>query len=62
VHGDPALQDQQLQDEIDLVGALVLAASQTEGPLSAEQIDEILGVEHEQPGAAQPGAVTPAGA
>ncbi len=41
---DPSLLDQQLQDEIDLVGALVLAASQTERPLTPERIDEILGV------------------
>jgi hypothetical protein len=44
VHGDPSLQDQQLQEEIDLVGALVLAASQTAGPLTSDQIDEILGI------------------
>ena len=43
--------DQQLQDEIDLVGALVLAASQTEQHLSPERIDEILGVGDEEPGA-----------
>jgi hypothetical protein len=42
--GDPVLRDEQLQDEIDLVGALVLAAAQVEGPLSEERIDEVLGV------------------
>jgi hypothetical protein len=43
VDGDP-LVDEQLQQEIDLVGALVLAASQTDEPLTDERIDEILGV------------------
>ena len=57
--GDPSLRDEQLQDEIDLVGALVLAASQTEEPLSADEIDEILGVEREQPGAPHPDPVPP---
>ena len=50
---DPSLLDQQLQDEIDLVGALVLAASQTELPLTPERIDEILGVGGEAPGAGE---------
>ena len=44
MRGDPSLQDQQLQDEIDLVGALVLAASQAEQHLTPERIDEILGI------------------
>jgi hypothetical protein len=44
MHPDPSLQDEQLQGEIDLVGALVIAASQADGPLSTERIDEILGV------------------
>ncbi|GGL37638.1 hypothetical protein H9L10_00015 [Phycicoccus endophyticus] len=48
--GDPSLTDDDLQREIDLVGALVLAASQTDGPLSQERIDEILGVD-DPPGA-----------
>ncbi len=46
--------DQQLQDEIDLVGALVLAASQTDLPLTPERIDEILGVGSEEPGGQGP--------
>jgi hypothetical protein len=45
---DPSLHDEQLENEIRLVGELVLAASQSEDHLSQEQIDEILGV----PGAA----------
>jgi hypothetical protein len=59
VRGDPSLRDQQLQDEIDLVGALVLAASQTEEPLSAAEIDEILGVEEKPSGASQGDPVSP---
>jgi len=59
VRGDPSLRDQQLQDEIDLVGALVLAASQNDGPLSAAEIDEILGVEAKPPGASLPDPVPP---
>ena len=41
---DPELTDVDLQEEIDLVGALVLAAAQADGPLSQEQIDAVLGV------------------
>ncbi|MGL4176284.1 MAG: hypothetical protein ACRCSN_09420 [Dermatophilaceae bacterium] len=44
MHGDPSLRDEQLQSEIELVGELVLAALQTDGPLSQERIDAILGV------------------
>lgn len=58
---DPSLRDEQLQDEIDLVGALVLAASQTEEPLTPEQIDEILGVAPEAPDSSRPDPVAPAG-
>ena len=60
--GDPSLRDQQLQDEIDLVGALVIAASQTEGPLSTSEIDEILGVGREEQGAPGTDPMSPAGA
>lgn len=44
VDEDP-LVDEQLRQEIDLVGALVLAASQTDEPLTDERIDEILGIQ-----------------
>ena len=44
VRQDPSLNDEQLETEIKLVGDLVLAASQAEGPLSDDQIDELLGV------------------
>lgn len=62
--GDPSLTDDDLQGEIDLVGALVLEATQTDGQMSQERIDEILGVADdddpaeptEPAGAAVPGA------
>ncbi|WP_377645122.1 hypothetical protein [Oryzobacter terrae] len=41
---DPSLNDEQLENEIKLVGDLVLAASQAEGPMSDDQIDELLGI------------------
>jgi hypothetical protein len=41
---DPSLNDEQLEAEIRLVGDLVLAASQSERPLSQAQIDAVLGV------------------
>ena len=40
---DPSLRDEQLEDEIRLVGELVLAASQSEGRLAQDAIDEVLG-------------------
>ena len=46
--GDPIvgtdLTDGALQDEIELVGELVVAASESEGPLSEAAIDEALGL------------------
>ena len=42
---DPSLHDEQLENEIRLVGDLVLAASQSEGPLSQEAIDHVLGLD-----------------
>jgi hypothetical protein len=42
--GDPSLNDEQLEDEIRLVGDLVLAASQHQGRLSQDEVDEILGL------------------
>ena len=44
---DPSLHDEQLENEIKLVGDLVLAASQSEEPLPQEKIDEILGIPDE---------------
>jgi hypothetical protein len=66
---DPSLRDEQLETEIRLVGDLVLAASQCEGPLSQEAIDEILGLDDETMDAdhvtgrgARPGEALPPGA
>jgi hypothetical protein len=53
---DPSLHDEQLEDEIRLVGDLVLAASQSEGRMADEAIDEVLGL---HPRAA-PGEAVPA--
>jgi hypothetical protein len=41
------LTDGALQDEIELVGDLVVAASASEGPLTEDEIDEVLGVDRE---------------
>ena len=46
---DPSLHDEQLENEIRLVGDLVLAASQSPEHLSDEVIDEILGVPGAEP-------------
>ena len=43
--GDPSLHDEQLEGEIRLVGELVLAASQSQGPLTQDEIDAVLGLE-----------------
>jgi hypothetical protein len=52
---DPSLRDEQLEDEIRLVGDLVLAASQSEGRMADEAIDEVLGVHRRvAPGEAPP--------
>ncbi|MGG5260264.1 hypothetical protein [Phycicoccus avicenniae] len=54
---DPSLTDADLQREIDLVGALVLEASESDGPMTQERIDEILGVEDDD--GDEPAAATP---
>jgi hypothetical protein len=46
---DPSLHDEQLEREIQLVGELVLAASQSEDHLTEERIDELLGVDGDSP-------------
>jgi hypothetical protein len=45
------LTDDALQDEIELVGDLVVAASASEQPLSEDEIDAALGIErgHQSP-------------
>lgn len=42
---DPSLHDEQLENEIRLIGDLVLAASQSSDHLSQERIDELLGID-----------------
>ena len=50
VKQDPSLHDEQLEDEIELVAELVLAASQTEGrPDASRRIDEVLGLDGDSP-------------
>lgn len=56
MQGDPSLTDDDLQGEIDLVGALVLAAAEADGPMSQSTIDEVLGVD----GVDSPGEDAPA--
>jgi hypothetical protein len=41
---DVQIQDVDVLDEIEMTGNLMIAASETEGPLGQEAIDEILGV------------------
>ena len=60
MNDDPSLRDEQLEDEIRLVGDLVLAASQSEGRLAQEAIDEILGLDP-QAGPATAARSRPAG-
>ena len=56
---DNELTDVDLQAEIDLVGALVLAAAQADGPLSQEAIDDVLGVRRGGAPSAADGPVGP---
>lgn len=51
---DPSLHDEQLEREIQLVGELVLAASQSDAHLTEERIDEILGVQANPRGPGEP--------
>ena len=50
---DPDLHDSDLLDEIELYGELVIAASASDGPLSIDRIDEVLGID--QPESPTPG-------
>ena len=43
--GGGELTDGALQDEIELVGELVVAASASEGPLTDDEIDQVLGIQ-----------------
>jgi len=42
---DPDLHDPDLLEEIELLGELVIAASASDGPLPADRVDTILGIE-----------------
>ena len=46
---DPDLHDSDLLVEIELYGELVIAASDSTEPLSADRIDELLGLAREHP-------------
>ena len=52
VDSDPAgadeLRDTALHDETELVGQLVVAATSTPHRLSEQEIDKVLGVEHDE--------------
>ena len=52
---DARLQDPQVLDEIELYGELVIAASASEEPLSRDEIDRVLGLEHHEGDERQPG-------
>lgn len=41
---DVELEDTELLDEVDLTAGLIVAANQSEGPLSVEEIDRLLGL------------------
>ena len=46
---DPAVSDETLLEEIELVADLVVAVSKSEGHLSQDEIDEALGLGADQP-------------
>lgn len=41
---DPRVTDPQALDEIELYGEVVIAATSSSGPLSASELDQVLGV------------------
>ena len=43
-HLDVPLEDAVLMEEVELISTLMIAASETEGPLEQDQIDRLLGV------------------
>lgn len=45
---DVTLEDSDLLGEVELTTNLIIAASESDEPLSIDQIDEILGVAHEK--------------
>lgn len=53
---DVTLEDGELLDEVELTTNLIIAASESDGPLSQEQIDAILGVTPKRPETPPPAA------
>jgi len=45
---DVSLEDAELLREVELTTNLIIAASESDEPLSAEEIDQILGVQHDE--------------
>lgn len=45
---DARLRDQDALDEIEMTSNLMIAASESDSPLSEDQIDGILGVAHDE--------------
>ncbi|HET8561753.1 MAG TPA: hypothetical protein VFL69_14625 [Marmoricola sp.] len=41
---DVSLEDGELMDEVELTASLIVAANQSDRPLSREEIDKILGI------------------
>ncbi|GAA1252173.1 MULTISPECIES: hypothetical protein [Oryzihumus] len=56
---DDYLTDGDLQFEIELVGELVVAATSSDGPLSQDEIDRLLGVVPSGAGARPPATPAP---
>jgi hypothetical protein len=56
---DDYLTDGDLQFEIELVGELVVAATSSDGPLSQDEIDRLLGVVPSGAGALPPATPAP---
>ena len=47
---DVPLEDSTLLEEVELISTLIIAASENEGHLDQDQIDELLGLSDEGPG------------
>lgn len=50
VEPDARVQDVRVMAEIELYGEIVIAASESDGPLTLDRIDEVLGVSREPDG------------
>jgi hypothetical protein len=58
-HLDVPLEDATLMEEVELISTLMIAASETEGPLEQDQIDRLLGVPDDDAPGVPSGAVLP---